>query len=65
MNNEENTSAVLLSLTMKLNDVRETCTNYEKTYVYYDSNEIFCNYSYEWSIGNGNIEEIRAVERLL
>ena len=41
MNNEENTSAVLLSLTMKLNDVRETCTNYEKTYVYYDSNDFF------------------------
>ena len=41
MNNEENTSAVLLSLTMKLNDVRETCTNYEKTYVYYYSNDFF------------------------
>lgn len=65
MNNEENTSAVLLSSTMIINDVRETLTNYEKTYVYYDNDEIFCKYTYEWSIGNGTNDEIRAAERLL
>ena len=65
MNNEQNTSAVLLSSTMILNDVRETLTNYEKTYVYYDNDEINCRFTYEWSIGNGNKNEIRAAERLL
>lgn len=65
MNNSENTSAVLLSSTMLLNDVRETLTNYEKTYVHYDDNEIYCKFTYEWSIGNGDKYEVRAAERLL
>ena len=65
LNNSENTSAVLLSSTMELNEVRTTLTNYEKTYVYYDTDKINCKYVYEWSIGNGNKAEIKAAERLL
>lgn len=65
LNNNENTSPVLLSSTMMLNEIRTTLTNYEKAYVYYDSDEIQCRYTYEWSIGNGNEYEIKAAERLL
>lgn len=65
LNNSKNTSPVLLSSTMMLNDVRTTLTNYEKTYVYYDNSEIYCRYVYEWSIGGGNDAEIAAAERLL
>lgn len=65
LNNSENTSPVLLSSTMILNEVRTTLTNYEKTYVYYENDEIYCNFIYEWSIGEGNKDEIKAAERLL
>lgn len=65
LDNNENTSPVLLSSTMMLNEVRTTLTNYEKTYVYYNSDEIQCKYIYEWSIGNGSDDEIKAAERLL
>lgn len=65
LNNSENTSPVLLSSTMILNEVRTTLTNYRKTYVYYDDDEIYCNFVYEWSIGDGNKDEIKAAERLL
>lgn len=65
LNNASNTSPVLLSSTMILNQVRTTLTNYEKTYVYFDSDEIYCAFTYEWSIGDGSDEEIAAAERLL
>lgn len=65
LNNNKNTSPVMLSSTMALNEIRTTLTNYEKTYVYYDSAEIGCRYIYEWSIGSGNEAEIKAAERLL
>ncbi len=65
LNNSENTSPVLLSSTMALNEVRTTLTNYEKSYVYYDNDTIQCRYIYEWSIGSGNDAEIEAAERLL
>ena len=64
-NNSENSSPVLLSSTMVLNEVRETLKAYEKTYVYPDCDEIYCRYIYEWSIGAGSKDEIRAAETLL
>lgn len=65
LNNEKNTSAVLLTSTMMINEIRTTLTNYEKKYVYYDSDKIYCRFIYEWSIGEGNQAEIKAAERLL
>lgn len=65
LNNSSNTSPVLLSSTMILNEVRTTLTNYEKNYVYYNRDEIRCRYIYEWSIGSGEENEIKAAERLL
>ncbi len=63
--NQSNQSAVLLTSTMKLNKIRETLTNYQKSYVYYDSDEIFCNYVLEFSMGKGNKNQTAAAERLL
>lgn len=65
LNNEANTSPVMLSSTMALNEVRTTLTNYEKTYVYYDSSEICCEFIYEWSSGHGSDAENKASEKLL
>lgn len=65
LNNNQNTSPVLLSSTMALNEVRTTLTNYEKACVYYDSDEVYCRYIYEWSIGDGTESETKAAERLL
>ena len=65
MNNEANQSAVMLSSTMAINDVRETLTNYQKAYTYFDGSKIHCAFLYEWSIGRGSKEQNAAAERLL
>lgn len=65
LNNEENTSPVMLSSTMALNNVENTLTNYPKAYVYYDNDEICCEFIYEWSMGDGTKAEKAASERLL
>lgn len=65
LNNSANSSPVLLSSTMMLNEIRTELTTYEKAYVYYDNSVIKCNFIYEWSLGNGNEAEIKAAERLL
>lgn len=65
LNNTANTSPVLLSSTMMLNDVRTTLTNYEKRGVYLDGKDVQCRFVYEWSIGNGEKNEIAAAEELL
>lgn len=65
MNNEKNTTAVMFSSTSEIDTVKRTLTNYEKKFVYYDNNDIYCNYVYEWSIGGGTKNETAAAERLL
>lgn len=65
LNNEENTSPVMLSSTMVINEVRQTLTNYQKTYVYYDSTKIYCRFTYEWSLGEGSDAENAAADKLL
>lgn len=65
LDNEENHSAVMISSSMAINEVRETLVNYQKIYVYPDGDSINCNYTYEWSIGTGSGDEVAAAERLL
>lgn len=65
LNNDENTSAVMLGTTMQINLVRETLTNYEKTYVYPDTEKVYCRFTYEWSISNTSKNERIAAERFL
>lgn len=65
MNSEENECAVLLSSNMVMNDIREQLTGYEKSYVYYSADTVYCRYDYEWSIGSGNEAEHKSAERLL
>lgn len=65
LNNERNESAVLLSSTMAINQVRTMLTNYEKSVAYPDTEQIRCRFTYEWSIGNGDAYEIEAAEKLL
>lgn len=65
LNNDENECAVMFSTNMAMNVVRETLTNYEKTFAYYTDDKVFCKYDYEWSIGGGSDNEIVAAERLL
>ena len=65
LDNSENQAAVFLSSTMALNQVRQTLTNYEKTYVYPDAASIVCKFTYEWSLGKGSTNEKAAAEKLL
>lgn len=65
LNNDNNTCAVMLSSTMDLKNVKQTITRYEKSCVYSDADKINCRFTYEWSIGQGNRDEIKAAERLL
>lgn len=62
---ENNTSPVLLSSTMAMNEIRETLLNYEKTCVYYRADQIRCRFIYEWSIGAEQEADVAAAERLL
>lgn len=65
MNNEENTSPVLLTSSMTINEIRAEITNYQKEFIYLDSNKIFGRFTYEWSISGGSDEQVAAAERLL
>ena len=65
MDNENNTVPVMVSTTMHMNDVRKELTNYQKSFVFLDGEEIHCDFIYEWSIGATNADEQRASERLL
>lgn len=63
---EFNQSAVLLTTTQSIDVVRNNVTNYQKSFVYYNSPETVCRYVYEWSIyDNGDKDEISAATRLL
>ena len=65
LNNDNNTCAVMLSSTMDLKNVWKTLTRYEKSCVYSNADQINCRFTYEWSIGQGNQDEIKAAEKLL
>ena len=65
MDNSGNTSAVLLSSTAILNEFRNTLVGYEKKCVFLDAEEIFCEFTYEWSVGASQKNELAASERLL
>lgn len=65
LDNESNTSPVMLSSTMVINEVREKLQNYEKEYVFYDAEQVKCNFIYEWSLGTGTEEAQKASDRLL
>lgn len=65
MDNDANECAVLISSSMEINEIKETLTNYEKNYIYYEAKGAKALFTYEWSIGNGNENEIEAAKRLL
>ena len=63
LNAEQNTSSVLLSTTMIINEVRSL--PYDKKYVYCDASKLKCRFTYEWSISKCPENEQRASEVLL
>ena len=65
MNNEANTSPVLLTSTMAINEVRETLTFYTKRFVFPNGSSVCGRFLYEWSLGEGTKDEKAAAERLL
>lgn len=62
---EENTSPVLLTATREINDIKNAIPNYTKKFVYPDSSAVYCDFAYEWSLGEGNEEQNAASEKLL
>lgn len=64
-NSEGNTCAVLLTSTMDLENVKEGILQYQKSFVFPNHDQIQCRFVYEWSIGNGNGDQVRAAERML
>jgi hypothetical protein len=65
MDNDSNNSAVMVSSTMRINDIRSHLTSYNKSFIYPDMNEVRCNFMYEWSISSKNRNNTAAAERLL
>lgn len=62
---DHNKAAVLLSSSMKMNDIRSAIKKHPKAYSFYDSDKIYCNYTYEWSLGKASRNEEIAADRLL
>lgn len=65
LNNQQNTAAVLISSSMAFNEVRETLTQYQKVYAFYDADRIPCRFTYEWSIGAKEENKYEAAKTLL
>ena len=63
LNDTQNTSSVLLSSTMIINEVRSL--PYDKKYVYCEASKLKCRFTYEWSIYPCQKNEQRASEVLL
>lgn len=62
---ESKTSPVLISSTMTLSEIKNNLLKYPFSCVYYDSDIIYCDFTYEWSIGGGTDSETAAAEKLL
>lgn len=60
-------SPVYFTSTMEIYDseIRERLQEYPKSFVYPNNDEIYCSFTYEWSIGQGNEPQIAAAEKLL
>jgi hypothetical protein len=65
MDNANNTSPILLSSTSILKEVRSKLTGYEKKCVFLNAPKIYCDFTYEWSIGAAGKNELAAAERFL
>ncbi len=65
LDNTANTSPVMVSTSMGLNEFRQTLTNYAKTCVVYSADQIYCGFTYEWSIASTQEAEFAAAQRLL
>lgn len=63
LNGTENSSAVLLSSSMIINEVRNL--PYEKKYVYCNNTDLKCRFTYEWSVSPSEKNRQRAAETLL
>ena len=61
----DNTSPVMLSSSMTIEEIRENLLGYEKAYVFYNGNDIKGNFTYEWSMTEGSKNENAAATRLL
>ena len=62
---DNNKAAVLISSSMKMNEVRKMIQKHPKACSFYDSDKIYCSYTYEWSLGDASRNEEIAAERLL
>ncbi len=60
-----NKAAVLLSSSMKMNEIRSLIQKHPKAFSFYHSDKIYCNYTYEWSLGDASRNEEIAADRLL
>ncbi|MGN0610497.1 MAG: protein kinase [Ruminiclostridium sp.] len=65
LNSESKTSPVLISSTMTLSEIKNNLLKYPFSCVYYDSDIIYCDFTYEWSVGGGSDSETAAAEKLL
>ena len=65
MDNKANSSAVLVTSTMRINEIRSKLTSYKKAFVYPDLASVQCRFIYEWSICSSDKAKTVTSERLL
>lgn len=65
MNNDSNQSAVMLTTTMRIDEIKSTLTKYQKNFTFSEADRVHGEFIYEWSIGATEENDIRAAETLL
>lgn len=61
----KNEASVLLTSSSELSEINELIMILPHKFVYLDTQEIPCKYTYEWSLGFGSEDEERAAEKFL
>ena len=64
-NDEKNTSAVLVTSSMRMRYIMKTVQKYDKTFVFPSNEKVVCKFIYEWSICSANRDNTTSAERLL
>ena len=65
MTDEANKSAVMVTATMRIDEIKSKLTKYQKNYAFSTADKVNAEFVYEWSIGASGKNELRAAETLL
>lgn len=65
VNDKNRTFPVVITSSMAINEIRNALVDVEKRCVFPEEEQIYCHYTYEWSISQGTENQEQAAKRLL